>query len=175
MVCKSGRCCHPRWMGSGDGLRDVREKWGAVKFVPPPIHTLLSAFFSLSLSLASASAIPLVSNTPNKICPTIVLHLPTLLCDLLLFLPPPLSACHRFIQQRDLSFASLPPPGHVQVIPTFFYSPQNSLTPPNTKARLIGELCFYLIIWEEVIFCCCCRKLPLFSLKVSISSLPGLL
>ena len=39
LVCKSGRYCHPRWMSSGDGLRDVREKWGAVKFVSPMPNT----------------------------------------------------------------------------------------------------------------------------------------
>lgn len=69
LVCKSGRYCHPRWMGSGDGLRDVGEKWGAVKFVSPMpntrtrTHTLLSAFFHLSLP----GATPLVSKfPPNK-------------------------------------------------------------------------------------------------------------
>lgn len=76
LVCKSGRCCHPRWMGSGDGLRDVREKWGAVKFVSPMpntrtctrahTHTLLSVFFHLSL----LGATPLVSKFPPiKWCP----------------------------------------------------------------------------------------------------------
>lgn len=73
LVCKSGRYCHPRWMGSGDGLRDVGEKWGAVKFVSPMpntrtrTHTLLSAFFHLSLP----GATPLVSKSPPPIkwCP----------------------------------------------------------------------------------------------------------
>lgn len=50
LVCKSGHYCHPRWMGSGEGLRDVTAKCHAVKFVPPPSYTHLVCHVSASFT-----------------------------------------------------------------------------------------------------------------------------
>lgn len=94
LVCKSGRYCHPRWMGSGDGLRDVKEKWGAVKFVSPPLspkhthtHTSLRALY-LTVIPCFYQHYLLFQISPTKMCASVVLRLPALSCCVL-----PFSAC----------------------------------------------------------------------------------
>lgn len=132
LVCKSGLYCHPRWMGSGDGLKDVREKWGAGKFVsplltsPPLTLTFFSAFFSLSLPLASASITSRFKFPPLKSALLLssiyqLLHVGVCVWPFISFIFPPLpgslSVC-RFKQQKSVLCCSCPP-GQMQVIPIF--------------------------------------------------------
>lgn len=82
-VCKSGRFCHPRWMGSGDGLRDVREKWGAQKFVSPLSPLLPQLFSPCICELITPLPLPAlahVGNSAPKKLPYYCPPLPTLSC-----------------------------------------------------------------------------------------------
>lgn len=153
LVCKSGCYCHPRWMGSGDGLKNVREKWGAVKFLTPA-HLASLHFSPVLLAYHFPCLCQPLPLTPNKIRPTIVLHLLTLSCWCVTsfsFCSPlssDLCACSQFYTTEICPFPLFPfrpCAGH-----SYFYSPQNSPSFQNTKGFLICRLCFYLIIWVEV-------------------------
>lgn len=162
LVCKSGLYCHPRWMGLGDGLKDVREKWGAGKFVsplltsPPLTLTFLFTFFSLSLSLASASITSRFKFPPLKsalLLSSIYRLLHVGACDLfyhIFFLSSRLSLSVYRFKQQNLSFPALAlqamcRSGHC-------YSPEKSLTSQNSKDFLICGLLFNFL--GVGMFCC---------------------